>query len=63
MHYNDYKKQHNFILLTVAILEGESKLLSCDSEGNFFGAFLVQQTQRNKIESTEKNCGWNMKKE
>ena len=57
MHYNDYEKQHNFILLTVAILEDESKLLPLDSEGNFFGAFLVQQTQHNKIKSTKKNCG------
>ena len=63
MHYNDYDKQHNFILLTVAILEGESKLLSFDSEGNFFGAFLVQQIQHNKIKSAKKNCGWSMKKE
>ena len=57
MHYNDYEKQHNFILLTVAILEDESKLLPLDSEGNFFDAFLVQQAQHNKIKSTKKNCG------
>ena len=63
MHYNHYKKQHNFILLAVAILEGESKLLSFNSEGSFFGALLVQQTQQNKIKSTKKNSGWSMKKE
>ena len=35
MHYSDNKKKHNFILLTVAILEGESKLLSFDNESYF----------------------------
>ena len=39
MHYSDYKKQHNYILLTTFILKGEIRLFALDSNDYFFILF------------------------
>ena len=47
MHYSDYKKQQNYILLTTFILKGEIRLFGLDSIdyfSSFFGPLMCRNS-------------------